>query len=457
MVKKFTDNTLIRQVGQLSSSVAMGYGIIEYSSPDDFVQACDMKHNWLGSEPSKTLVNRTINQLVDDPTFYYQTTDKNSPMWQTIAALCVGSATSQHLFLQGPPGSGKTVAVRHFSENRNFHRRSPVYSVACSAETTTEQFFGSIVFESNAFRFNDGPLVQAAKEGAVFLADEFNLLPQNVMLSLLPFLSGKAGDTIKHPDIPNDIVIASGFVFVATGNEDNERGRNKLPDCIKNLLKRIEVNIGSDEHNSQIIDHMIQTSLPSKNIVKSTQIIRLMKLLKESIHITWSLRNVRRFIERIKEFNGKKIEDQKIVSQYSIIPISPIHIAMTFILSGPRFDNNFYDDIVNELTKIFNAEKRQADDFGRGRTIPESSCGQYYLIRGNVALPIENDPRSCPQTMLNIVFWLRWAGKFSSSSLRESVILVGPTGCKAESIKFLLSDQVKFKEHTMTRNTQFQS
>ena len=252
IAKAFTDETPIRQIAKLSNAVALGYGIIEYTTPEAFIQACNMNTDWLASDSSETLVNRTVDQFVIDPTFYYKTEDKHSPMWQTISALSLGSATSQHVFLQGPPGSGKTVAVRHFSENRVFNQHSPVYSVACSAETTKEQFFGSIIFESNGFRFNDGPLVQAAKEGAVFLADEFNLLPQNVMLSLLPFLSGKAGDITQHPDIPNNIIIAPGFLFVATGNEDNERGRNKLPDYIKNLLHRIVVNIGSDDQNNQI-------------------------------------------------------------------------------------------------------------------------------------------------------------------------------------------------------------
>jgi MoxR-like ATPase len=113
--------------------------------------------------------------------------DRQTPMWRSIAALSVCSATGWPLFLQGAPGCGKTEAVRHFSSNRLFKERTPVYSVSCSVETTVEQFIGSQVFEKGGFQFVEGPLVQAAREGCVFMADEFNLLSPSVMTALIPF------------------------------------------------------------------------------------------------------------------------------------------------------------------------------------------------------------------------------------------------------------------------------
>jgi hypothetical protein len=82
------------------------------------------------------------------------------------------------------------------------------------------------------------------------------------------------------------------------------------------------------------------------------------------------------------------------------------------------------------------------DDTGRG----------YYITRSHVSLPIKKCP-NCPQEMLETLFWLRWAGSFESEELRESVILVGPTGYKTEAFHFLLSN---FKERSLSLSRETQ-
>jgi MoxR-like ATPase len=110
-----------------------------------------------------------------------------------------------------------------------------------SSETSVEQFLGSVVFESSGFQYVPGPLIRAVEEGCVFLADEFNLLTPAVMLSLVPFLTARPGEEVISDSFPDAVIVARGFVFVATGNSDVERGRVQLPAYVKSLLCLFEV------------------------------------------------------------------------------------------------------------------------------------------------------------------------------------------------------------------------
>jgi MoxR-like ATPase len=141
--------------------------------------------------------------MVSGQRFFFKG-DRQAPVWQLIAVLIVSSATGVPLFLQGAPGCGKTESVRHFSRSRTFNEHMPVYSVSCSAETSIEQFIGSQVFEQGGFKFVEGPLIQAAREGCLFLADEFNLLPPNGMISSWwsSLSSGHQGDDLYRTRFP---------------------------------------------------------------------------------------------------------------------------------------------------------------------------------------------------------------------------------------------------------------
>jgi MoxR-like ATPase len=227
-------------------------------------------------------------------------------MWQSIAALSICSAAGTPLFLQGAPGCGKTEAVRHFSANRTFNDRTPVYSVSCSVETSVEQFIGSQVFEKDGFRFVEGPLLQAAREGCVFLADEFNLLPPSVMVALIPFLEARFGDEFVHPDVRERIRIGHGFLFVATGNEDTERGRVRLPDFVLSQFRRLEVRNPNKENMEQLISQIIDADYPiAKQVCINPASIRLfIDSLKVILNVTWSLRSVRRLLRRVNDFAG---------------------------------------------------------------------------------------------------------------------------------------------------------
>ncbi|KAA6359825.1 MAG: hypothetical protein EZS28_044648, partial [Streblomastix strix] len=179
------NTSTIREVAQLAHSACSTFGIIDGLPNIELIALCHLHRDVLASNAAEILIQRMLNLPKSGQRFFYDS-DRNSPMWQSIAALTISSASGWPLFLQGEPGCGKTEAVRHFSANRTFNSKTPVFSVSCSGEAQIEQFIGSMVFEKNGFRFVEGPLVQAARQGCVFLADEFNLLTPAVMIGLVP-------------------------------------------------------------------------------------------------------------------------------------------------------------------------------------------------------------------------------------------------------------------------------
>ncbi|KAA6398498.1 MAG: putative dynein heavy chain [Streblomastix strix] len=284
--RSLPDTTTIRDISLLVHTVCFTFGIVKKLTTEEQIELCKFQPKSLASEAAETFVQRTLKIPTSRQRFFYEG-DKNSPMWQVISALSIASISGQPVFLKGEPGCGKTEAIRHFSINRKFHPRNPVFSVSCSSETTAEQFIGSLVFEKNGFRFVEGPLVQAARQGFVFLADEFNLLTPAVMISLIPFLSARPGDTFIHPDIRDPITVSSGFLFVATGNEESEKGRVKLPEFVKSNFQHINVQNPSPEQLDGLIESIMNVdySTIDKSILQPSQLRNFMDELKETLHI----------------------------------------------------------------------------------------------------------------------------------------------------------------------------
>ncbi|KAA6394275.1 MAG: putative Midasin, partial [Streblomastix strix] len=440
----------LRDVAILTHASCCTYGIVNYSSIAEHIALSNLQSAALGSDAAGTFVLRTLNEVNSGQRFFYEG-DKFTPMWQSIAALTISSASGWPLFLQGEPGCGKTEAVRHFSANRTFHAQNPVFSVSCSAETLVEQFIGSLVFEKNGFRFVEGPLVQAARQGFVFLADEFNLLPPAVMISLVPFLSARPGDTFIHPEVHDKITVACGFLFVATGNEDNEHGRVKLPEFVDSLLHRIPVINPSDLQLESLIDRIMKSNYP-KTIeygLKPSSLRLFIDKMKETLHIKWSLRDVRRFLRRVNDFVGTKAEINDL--EYEIKSISSSDVALSFILSGHAMDTERKNEMIEQTIEIFGGSLEDAIHFAKARTKYHETYREKYLIRGHIAMKIE-EVAQFPQPLMDTLFWIRWTGTPDDQVPRESVLLVGPTSYKATALKYLLPENANI--FNMARETQ---
>jgi hypothetical protein len=90
----------IRDIAFLATAVCWTYGIVHFKKPEDLVDACMLKEEWLASDEADTLILHTVDYNKPGDRFFFSSSDRHSPMWQMMAALCVASASGQHLFFQ---------------------------------------------------------------------------------------------------------------------------------------------------------------------------------------------------------------------------------------------------------------------------------------------------------------------------------------------------------------------
>lgn len=111
----------------------------------------------------------------------------------------------------GPTGCGKTTMIMqaHIRNNK------PIYRVNVTSETDEDSLMGGFRLKNGETVYQDGPVLEAMKNGATLLLDELDLALPNKILCLQSILEGepylvKRDNRIVHP--------ADGFTVVATAN-----------------------------------------------------------------------------------------------------------------------------------------------------------------------------------------------------------------------------------------------
>jgi hypothetical protein len=165
------------------------------------------------------------------------------------------------------------------------------------------------------------------------------------------------------------------------------------------------------------------------------------------------------------EFKGRCITNDLDIGD--VIPITITDVALSFLVAGPAAESDrmekfivvyflkeiffFCVSVVKETAIIFDDDVSMMEILRTACVKYIKTAGGFYLRRAHVVLKIDKTA-DFPPSMLETLFWLRWAGSFNSQIFRESVLVVGPTGCKTEALRFLLSSQCQ--ERMMSRETQ---
>jgi len=131
-----------------------------------------------------------------------------------VALLAKAWEHRQNVLIKGPTGTGKTHAVRHVC----FINRLPYMRVGLNGATTPEQLIGQWVPFENGFRWQDGVLTSFIRNGGVFVCDEINAAPPEILFVLHSILDDERRIVLTQKD--GEVVIAhKDFWFVATMNE----------------------------------------------------------------------------------------------------------------------------------------------------------------------------------------------------------------------------------------------
>ena len=139
----------------------------------------------------------------------------------------------------GPTGSGKTHLLRHLALKLNV----PYRRTNLNGQTTAEDLVGQLIPNPNPegkskYVWNDGVLTKFMREGGIFVLDEINMAPADILAILNPVLDEEQtliltqhnGEVVKaHPD----------FWCVATFNPEYA-GTQEMN---KSLLSRFKVKL----------------------------------------------------------------------------------------------------------------------------------------------------------------------------------------------------------------------
>jgi len=140
---------------------------------------------------------------------------KISLVWNDVLAAVIEAGLNR-ILLYGPPDTGKTTTASKIRPD------GEVYRVQCSRQQGIEDLLGSFLLVpgptgSPVTQFVPGPIVKAMKEGALLLADEFDMrnpAHDSIWHSVLD------DESIAEVRLPDGTVIkpSPGFIAIATTN-----------------------------------------------------------------------------------------------------------------------------------------------------------------------------------------------------------------------------------------------
>jgi hypothetical protein len=237
------------------------------------------------------------------------------------------------------------------------------------------------------------------------------------------------------------VLVSAGFLFVATGNNDNERGRIPLPGFILSHFTRPLVDNPNTDQLEGLIHQIIYNDDAYRDLagqgIRPGQIRKFMERMSEILHIPSSLRSIRRFLRRASFFLNFEVLGRGACRDFSHIqPISTIAIALSFFFSGPCYDDEQMKEMIDQTVSIFNGSVPLSHKLRRADTKCVQFKGKHYLVRGHIAFPIHSQA-DFPQPALDTLFWTRWTGTPKDQTPHESVSLVGLTSYNAIILNFL--------------------
>ncbi|KAG8746577.1 hypothetical protein FRC10_004429 [Ceratobasidium sp. 414] len=132
----------------------------------------------------------------------------------------------------------------------------------CSPEQSPplRQVLSSLRCSTALFEWHDGPLIQAMRDGGLFLLDEISLADDSVLERLnsvleplrMVILAEKGGNDISHLTV----TATPGFQLVATMNPGGDYGKKELSPALRNRFTEIWVpHVAGRADFEQIVDH----------------------------------------------------------------------------------------------------------------------------------------------------------------------------------------------------------
>lgn len=136
--------------------------------------------------------------------------------------------TRFNLFLTGDAGTGKSTIAASIAEALGLR----LFSINCSGGMTEGQLVGRMTpnLSTGEMVYTPGPLVEAYRDGGVFLLDELDAADENVLLAINTLMDAPrwfAPDGTAIDRSPNFYLLGAGNTY-GTGANRTYNGRNQL-------------------------------------------------------------------------------------------------------------------------------------------------------------------------------------------------------------------------------------
>lgn len=126
------------------------------------------------------------------------------PIGEEVSLYEAAYSVRMPLMLKGPTGCGKSRFVEYMA----WKLRKPLITVACNEDMTAGDLLGRYLLDSSGTQWQDGPLTQAARLGAICYLDEFIEARQDTTIVIHPLtdhrrllpLERKGEVVAAHPD-----------------------------------------------------------------------------------------------------------------------------------------------------------------------------------------------------------------------------------------------------------------
>ncbi len=187
-----------------------------------------------------------------------------------LRLMLLAALSKRHILLEGPVGVGKTLLARAISDylSREFIR------VDGDERFNENKLIGywdpPKVLKTGYIEeaFIEGPLMLAAKRGAVLFINELNRMPDSAQNALLPIMDE---GIITVPRL-GTIKARDGFMIIATQNPEESVGVTRLSEALKDRFVLIKLDYQSLEEELEIVK--LRSGAPTKLTRISVMICR---------------------------------------------------------------------------------------------------------------------------------------------------------------------------------------
>lgn len=219
---------------------------------------------------------------------------------------------NEQLLLVGDAGVGKNALIYYINQLR----RHPTVRYSFNEDTLPEDLVGAYRIDPRTHRFvwADGPLAHAMRSGAVFVADEMNLCPPEVLKRFYSVFTDRRLQLLEGD--ASVVEAAPGFCFVATQNPaEGFEGRKNLPREIQKCFATVYVDAYPEEELVQILSGLYPTlrEASTRGIVRVNAAVERAVLDRkaggrdlERYH--FNVRNLARLAARLSETDAPGLE-----------------------------------------------------------------------------------------------------------------------------------------------------